>query len=93
MVLSSRILVHLRQRTLKKVDKLLKYTAMNEVKISSERCAVTLQQPVLEMNLICDGIVRSPFPDIITPNITLEQFIWENLDLWPNHIAIVSMLI
>lgn len=38
-----------------------------------------------------EGYIRnSPFDVVTTPNIALDQYVWQNLSKWPNHVATVS---
>lgn len=38
-----------------------------------------------------EGYIRnSPFDVVTTPNLSLDQYAWQNLAKWPNHIATVS---
>lgn len=38
-----------------------------------------------------ERVVKSPCKDIIIPKITLDEYIWKNLDQWPNKVAAVSI--
>lgn len=39
-----------------------------------------------------DGhIVNTPFEPIKIPNITLDQFVWKDVNKWSNHTAIVGV--
>lgn len=41
-----------------------------------------------------DGIVKSPYENIKKiPNITLYEYIWQNLDKWPERTSSVSFFI
>lgn len=38
-----------------------------------------------------EGYIRnSPYDTVTTPNIALDQYVWQNVSKWPNHVAIVS---
>lgn len=40
-----------------------------------------------------EGYIRnSPFDVVTTPNLALDQYVWQNVNNWPNHIATVSVL-
>lgn len=36
-------------------------------------------------------VVRSPFKDVEIPDATLPEYIWRNLDRWPNRTAVVCL--
>lgn len=39
-----------------------------------------------------EGYIRnSPFDVVTTPNLALDQYVWQNVNKWPNHIATVSL--
>ena len=41
-----------------------------------------------------EGYIRnSPFDVVTTPNLSLDQYVWQNVNKWPNHIATVSVLL
>lgn len=41
-----------------------------------------------------EGYIRnSPFDVVTTPNLALDQYVWQNVNKWPNHIAMVSGLL
>nr|CAD7396897.1 unnamed protein product [Timema poppensis] len=35
-------------------------------------------------------VIKSPYPDIQIPDTNLVDFIWQNLDQWPDHTAVAS---
>lgn len=38
-----------------------------------------------------EGYIRnSPYDVVTTPNLALDQYVWQNVSKWPNHIATVS---
>lgn len=38
-----------------------------------------------------EGFIRhSPYDVKTTPNLALDQYVWQNVSKWPNHIATVS---
>lgn len=38
-----------------------------------------------------EGFIRnSPYDVVQTPNLALDQYVWQNVAKWPNHIATVS---
>lgn len=40
-----------------------------------------------------EGYIRnSPYDVVTTPNMALDQYIWQNVHKWPNHVAAVSHL-
>lgn len=36
------------------------------------------------------NIIQSPYSDVILPKLPLHNYIWENINKWPNATAIVS---
>lgn len=46
------------------------------------------QQPLA--NSKEDIVVYSPFPSLDYPNVTIDQFIWHDVDKWMNKTAVVS---
>lgn len=40
-----------------------------------------------------EGYIRnSPYDMSTTPNLALDQYVWQNVSKWPNHIAMVSVI-
>lgn len=38
-----------------------------------------------------EGYIRnSPYDVVTTPNLSLDQYVWQNVSYWPNHVATVS---
>lgn len=38
-----------------------------------------------------EGYIRnSPYDVVTTPNLALDQYVWQNVSKWPNHVATVS---
>lgn len=38
-----------------------------------------------------EGYIRnSPYDVVTTPNLAIDQYVWENLAKWPDHVAVVS---
>lgn len=38
-----------------------------------------------------EGYIRnSPYDTVTTPNIALDQYVWQNVSKWQNHVATVS---
>lgn len=38
-----------------------------------------------------EGYIRnSPYDVVTTPNLSLDQYVWQNVSKWPNHVATVS---
>ena len=35
-------------------------------------------------------IVRSPYPDVDIPECNMADFVWRDVDKWPEHVALVS---
>lgn len=33
-------------------------------------------------------VLKSPYPQITVPNVTIDQYVWKDLSKWENHIAI-----
>lgn len=39
-----------------------------------------------------EGYIRnSPHDVVTTPNLALDQYVWQNVSKWPNHVATVSL--
>ncbi|CAG2055732.1 unnamed protein product [Timema podura] len=36
-------------------------------------------------------VIKSPYPDIQIPDTNLVDFIWQNLDQWPDHTAVAML--
>ncbi|CAK1582577.1 unnamed protein product [Parnassius mnemosyne] len=36
-----------------------------------------------------DNIVKSPFQDVVIPNVTVAEYVWRNLDKWPTKTAMI----
>jgi 4-coumarate--CoA ligase len=37
-----------------------------------------------------DIIVKSPYPDLGIPELTIDQFVWRNVSKWGNKVAVVD---
>lgn len=38
-----------------------------------------------------EGYIRnSPYDVVVPPNLALDQYVWQNVSKWPNHVAMVS---
>lgn len=37
-----------------------------------------------------ENIVRAPHPPLSYPELSVDQYIWRDLDFWSNKIAVVS---
>lgn len=86
---SQRLWFYLIQQNAKKHHRLLaKYQTVGRLSTSNQRYLSTAQQPAYETSVASDGIVRSPYPDIIIPNMTVDQYVWENLDKWADFEAL-----
>ncbi|XKL61507.1 hypothetical protein PGB90_008564 [Kerria lacca] len=50
----------------------------------------TLQLQNYNLNVTSCGIIKSSFPDIseLDRRVTIDKYIWQNVDNWKNHIAI-----
>ena len=35
-------------------------------------------------------VIRSPYSDVEIPEINLADFVWQNVDKWPENVALVS---
>ena len=35
-------------------------------------------------------IIRSPYSDVEIPETNLADFVWQNVDKWPENVALVS---
>ena len=35
-------------------------------------------------------IVKSPYPDVDIPECNMADFVWRDVDKWPEHVALVS---
>lgn len=40
---------------------------------------------------IATNILKSDFEDIKIPNYAIDEYIWQNLDRWPDKTSIVSL--
>lgn len=40
-----------------------------------------------------DKIIKSPYKDVVIPNLTLTDYVWENLDKWPERTCAVSFYV
>lgn len=39
-----------------------------------------------------EGYIRnSPYDVVTTPNLPLDQYVWQNVAKWPDHVATVSL--
>ncbi|CAG9788308.1 unnamed protein product [Diatraea saccharalis] len=36
-----------------------------------------------------DNVVKSPFKDIVVPELTVDEYVWRNLEKWPTKTAVV----
>lgn len=62
----------------------------------SSRCSTAQKATPLADKLLTfnekEGYIRhSPIEDITLPNVNLDQYIWQNLSKWPDHVATVCM--
>lgn len=40
-----------------------------------------------------EGFIRnSPYDVVTTPDLSLDQYVWQNVSKWPNHVATVSKI-
>lgn len=40
-----------------------------------------------------EGYIRnSPFDMVVPPNLSLDQYVWQNISKWQNHVAMVSRI-
>ena len=37
-------------------------------------------------------IIRSPYSDVEIPEVNLADFVWKDVDKWPENVALVSIL-
>lgn len=37
-----------------------------------------------------EGVLRSPYKDVILPNCTIDQYVWSRVNEWGNKVATVS---
>lgn len=73
------------------VTKLFKFGNMSKVfKFKLPRRAYS---SVLKKDVWDNGVFKSPCKDIVIPKITLNEYIWRNLDKWPSKVAMVSELL
>ena len=35
-------------------------------------------------------VVRSPYPDVEIPECNMADFVWKNVEQWPEHVALVK---
>ncbi|XP_065205259.1 uncharacterized protein LOC135835097 [Planococcus citri] len=86
---TQRLWLYVIQQNSKKLNRLPgKYQTVGRILTSSRRYLSTLQQPVYETSVASDGIVKSPYPDITIPNLTIDQFVWQNFDKWADFEAL-----
>ena len=38
-------------------------------------------------------IIRSPYSDVEVPEVNLADYVWKDVDKWPENVALVSFLI
>ena len=38
-------------------------------------------------------VVRSPYPDVEIPECNMADFVWKNVEQWPEHVALVRDLV
>lgn len=39
-----------------------------------------------------EGFIRnSPYDVVTTPNLALDQYVWQNVSKWPDHVAMVRL--
>lgn len=87
---------HLNEKNAKKLHLLnLKHLRkMNKTQFQNIRrfSLTTLQLQNYNLNVTSCGIIKSSFPDIseLDRRVTIDKYIWQNVDNWKNHIAIVS---
>ena len=55
-------------------------------KIFSGRSLSTIKVPKEDPN---DVIIKSPLPSLEYPKVSIDQFIWTNVDKWMNKVALV----
>ncbi|XP_069685502.1 uncharacterized protein [Periplaneta americana] len=56
------------------------------------RCGLQLlkrrqERRLLSLSQVVDQIVKSPLPDVRIPNVSIPEYIWEKIDLWPDKVA------
>lgn len=57
----------------------------------AQRFVLPTTNKLKEIQINCEQnglVLKSPYPSIAIPNLTVDQFVWKNLSKWQNHIAI-----
>lgn len=61
---------------------------LTTVKQSSKYASVVIRKHSVWTQ---DRVIKSPFKDVHIPNCTLYEYIWQNLDKWPERTVSVSI--
>lgn len=61
---------------------------LNTVRQSSKYASVVIRKHSVWTQ---DKVIKSPYKNIEIPNYTLYDYVWLNLDKWPQRTASVSM--
>ncbi|KAJ8719770.1 hypothetical protein PYW08_011945 [Mythimna loreyi] len=61
-------------------------STFNSVKQSSKYASVVIRKHSVWTQ---DRVIKSPYKDIEIPNLTLYDYVWQNLDRWPERTASV----
>lgn len=61
---------------------------LNSVKQSSKYASVVIRKHSVWTQ---DRVIKSPFKNVEIPNYTLYDYVWQNLDKWPERTASVSI--
>jgi hypothetical protein len=68
------------------------YSTISSRYLASDENLVCLRNDsVRNLSTQEQNIVRSPYPDISVPDISLVDFVWEMVDVFPDRTALVSM--
>ncbi|KAJ8719771.1 hypothetical protein PYW08_011946 [Mythimna loreyi] len=59
---------------------------LNSVKQSSKYSSIVIRENSVWTQ---DRVIKSPFKDVEIPNLTLYDYVWQNLDRWPERTASV----
>jgi len=58
--------------------------------VKVENSAALSSDTVRNLSTREQNIVKSPYPDIVIPDVTLTDFVWEMVDKFPDKTALVS---
>lgn len=70
----------------------LRYMSTVEQRSAAAQSEISLHKDILNAythNPIEGYIRNSPFENVVPPNVTIDEYVWQNVSKWPNHIATV----